>query len=292
MHRWRTLTAEVADRTSPLRLHLDERFPHRKELRDAFAASSGSLLVDTRGGNAGTIGTTFDLAVRMMLDSQHVPMVALATRVLTDDERDSLLVVLGEAASASRAGDTLALARACSALALGVEAYRLGAVAPGSPLARLRTSRSATPDNFLAATGGDQVGEVAELLDLASVRLLPHLPDPLVLGPRFAASRVCRADADLVARTTLIELKVKLGRRNPRTGVRRDVLDQLDLLQVIAYALFDLTDQYSLTDVTVYSARYGTLWTLPLSDMLSGAAGRKVVLAEERTAMIHLLGLR
>lgn len=87
---------------------------------------------------------------------------------------------------------------------------------------------------------------------------------------------------------TLIEIKTRQGPKNSR-GLRVDTLSQLDVLQMLGYALFDTIDTYRLDTVALYSARYGRYIAWPVADLLELAAGRPVDLAIERQQVWDVL---
>ena len=95
-------------------------------------------------------------------------------------------------------------------------------------------------------------------------------------------------DADLIVGDVLIELKTKLGRKDDE-GQRFDVLQTKDLYQVVAYALFDRSDEYGIRDVAIYSARYGHYFERRLDTLLDELAGRPVDLPAERTRVWQIL---
>ena len=125
---------------------------------------------------------------------------------------------------------------------------------------------------------------------IATDALYPRVrgADYFALGPRFDASRLCAADADLIVGDVLIELKTKLGRKDDE-GQRFDVLQTKDLYQVVAYALFDRSDEYGIRDVAIYSARYGHYFERRLEALLDELAGRPVDLPAERTRVWQIL---
>jgi hypothetical protein len=96
----------------------------------------------------------------------------------------------------------------------------------------------------------------------------------------------------LICDGLLVDIKTRLGRRNPRTRVRSDALPLIDLYQLVAYALFDRSDTYRITSIGIYSARYGTLATWLLVDALETLAGTEIDLARERETVWELLGGR
>lgn len=72
-YHYASLTKAVADKESPLRQYLERRFPNTAVFRSEYRARSWDLLAD--GGEtktSGTVGTAFDLMVRLLLDRGYV----------------------------------------------------------------------------------------------------------------------------------------------------------------------------------------------------------------------------
>ncbi|MGH4001997.1 MAG: hypothetical protein ACRDTJ_31545, partial [Pseudonocardiaceae bacterium] len=213
--RWRTLTAEVADKASPLRQHLELRFPNLRPLQNEYKKSAGGILVERGSGNPGTLGAAFDFAVRSALDPGYQADIAMIGFMF-----DGLQELVGEVATLATAAQrfsprTPELMRACWALALCTEVLRVGLM-PGSPLAKLVEENRLTAAALLDLATHDVVAELTALSDVAEEHLLPHIRngEPLMLGPTFAGSRLCPADADLVAGGTLIDLKCTVGKKS------------------------------------------------------------------------------
>ena len=134
------------------------------------------------------------------------------------------------------------------------------------------------------------VQDLVDLLALAQDELLPRIAardDALVIAPVFNGSRHVAADGDLVSGRTLIEIKtnVVLGvgeRRYPR-------LDRSTIRQVLGYVLHDTSDEYKLTKVAIYQARYGYYAEWDLNHFLEFIAGVPVDLADLREQYALLL---
>lgn len=291
-YRYGTLTSALRDKQSPLRLYLEDRFPRNRVLQAEYRAGSGELLVDTGTAHAGTVGTAFDIMVRLLLDpgqslseptksgAWSLEDMAVIERVLTTARREARSVRGG-------AGTGEELARACWALALCTEVYRSTEAWLYSPLASFKDGF--TEDELLALAPEDAIGQLQALRAVAKERLLPRLGQPVYPAPRFEASDLCNADADLIAGGILLDLKTKAGAKNARTGQRADSLTKEDLLQVISYLLFDTRDIYGITSFGIYSARYGNLTVWPLQEGLEKLAGGSVDLGKERKAIWSLL---
>ena len=89
-----------------------------------------------------------------------------------------------------------------------------------------------------------------------------------------------KGDADLIAGGLLTELK---------TTIKKPSLAVTDLWQVLGYVFMDYTDEFGITDVALFSARYGYLAQWNLDVLLSGLAGRPVTAAELRAEFRALL---
>lgn len=291
MYVYTNLSAALRDTSSPLREYLHQRFPHTRGVQAEYRRGAGPLLVDTGGANPATLGAAFDFAVRFLLVPDHEPVLPLLG--FFGHPRESAVVAsvidTAGAAVAPTADDVDLLSRACWALALCTDVYRRGLLRD-TALANLLTTDRFTVDHLLALAPADAIRQLWELRGIADQHLLPHLRPPTVPGPTFDASVLCNADADIISDGLLLDLKTHLGPKNQRTGHRADALSATDLYQVISYALFDHTDTYRLTDVGIYSARYGHLTTWPLPTLLTTLAGAPIDLTTERDTVWTLLG--
>jgi hypothetical protein len=184
---------------------------------------------------------------------------------------------------AGSSADPELLERACWALSLLTEVYRAGAVvAASSPLSRFRRDR-ASAASLLALAPPVALDQLAAFRYVYETTLIPQLAGRVgrwCLGPAFAGSELVRADADLVAAGLLIDLKTAAAK--PSLGVK-------EAFQVIGYALLDFDDAYQLTDVGIFSARYGYLARWDLQALLDELAGHDVSLADTREEFRQLL---
>lgn len=291
-YRFSNLTAALTATSSPLRTYLRTHFPHVRAVQDDHRRERGALLVTPGRADPATLGSAFDLGVRFCLDPAYVPQIAsygfAGLPACLDTIADLVgLAQQGSRATTGRSGD--GFARACWVLALTTAVYREGGVPPDSPLVRPLRQATFTPSVLQSLVPADGVRQLLALRELADARLLPHLHPPYALGPTFAASRYCNADADLIADGLLLDLKTRLGARSAHTGVRSDTLRGLDLYQLLGYALFDTDDAHTIRSVGIYSARYGRLTTWPLADLMATMAGHPVDLAAARRDVLALL---
>lgn len=277
-----TLSKAVQDKNTPLRQFLAKNFPHARGIQQEYKAATGELLVDSMGAPSGVVGTAMDLAIRFMMDPTDVPQSA--RMLYRADENythtvDRLSAMAGAAVGRGESGDET-FARAVWALALCVTAHRAGLFVP-SVVFDLVSEGSFGVDVMLDQASTESVAELSALRDLAAEKLLPRLERPFHLGPEFDASRrtgggdnrLIAAEADLVCNGLLLDIKTKLGSKNPKTGVRPDVLPLSDLYQLLAYALLDHSDTYGINALGIYSARYGALAVWPLEHVTSTMAG-------------------
>jgi hypothetical protein len=98
----------------------------------------------------------------------------------------------------------------------------------------------------------------------------PHFP--------FGSIGWSVAEADLIVGSTLLEIKTS---RNLPTGLPL-------IYQLVGCLLADTDDEYQLTDVGWYLARFGTLVTWPVTEFLDKLAGRAVDLAALRGRVLPI----
>lgn len=100
------------------------------------------------------------------------------------------------------------------------------------------------------------------------------------IGPVFAGSQIMNGDADPIAAGLLIELK---------TTSKKPALGVTDLWQMLGYVLMDYVDEFAITDVALFSARYGYLAQWDLGELLAKLAGRPVTESALRAEFRALL---
>jgi hypothetical protein len=290
----RPLTRELEDPGSPVRQFLDARFSSGlRDIQRRYREGAPPLAVPgvaRADADPGTVGTAADWLLRFLIHPQpelHLVMGgAAACRKAGIDVVPALAGIAGSLGVALPArppervriftgpvpgndADPALLARSCWGLALLTEAFRGGPrVAAGGPLGRFR-GRSVCGDDLLGLAPSAGLLQLAAFRRVFETALLPPLAvrtGPWALGPTFAGSELIRADADLIAAGVLLELKTsaKLS-----LGVQ-------DLFQVIGYALLDFDDDYHVTELAIFSARYAYLATWELGPLLSELAGREV----------------
>lgn len=283
-----SLTYEIKDKQSPLRRYFNSLVKDLRGLQRDYRAAAGPMLIEWGGVNAGTLGAAFDFAIRFRLAPSYDAGVARSAFTSRPEVLAGVNAVIGRAQLAATERSWNDLYATCWAIALFTEVYRVGLTA-GSPLRGFLSDAEMDVDGLLAITPEDASRELAELMVLAESRLLPSLNGPFDLGPTFAGSAFCKADADLIASGCLLDLKTRIGERNARTKRCHDDLRNVDVYQMLGYALFDLDDEYGITRLGIYSSRYGHLTTWGLVDFIERIACRSVDIEEERARVRYLL---
>jgi hypothetical protein len=301
------LTTELADARSPVRRFLDARFGHGlRDVQRRYRQDAPGLVVPTAPRevvNPGTVGGAADWLLRFML--HPAPSLELAiTGAGFFGARSGMVTALAQIAGSlglsgvaatrpagsgfdgprpGNGADPELLARACWALSLLTEVFRVGQVAAASGPLSPFLERPASAAELLALAPPAALDQLAEFRHVYQTALIPVLalrPGRWHLGPTFAGSRLVRADADLIAAGLLIDLKTAAAR--PSLGVK-------EAFQVIGYALLDFDDAYHLSVVGIFSARYAYLASWELQALLDRLAGHPVSLAGTRDEFRRLL---
>lgn len=118
------LSKDVKDPKTYIGRYVRAHFPNVKPLQAEYKALAGDLIIDSMGANSANVGTAVDLIVRLILEPDETPMSAL---ILFPFHTTYHQVVHELASIVGRSGDRELAARAASALALCVSAYRAGA---------------------------------------------------------------------------------------------------------------------------------------------------------------------
>ncbi|GAC1519918.1 MAG: hypothetical protein NVS3B1_02070 [Marmoricola sp.] len=276
---------------SPLRAYLDEHFGERWVTQKRYRAQGGPLVVPGTTANPQTMGTAFDTLLKMRFDPLGVPVPALQGSFIIGNAVGAPFVDLVQEARDQVADRPDLRCRLAWLYALCTEAGRAGVWSP--LLDEVLARHHCTVDDLLGLATPDAISELDQLDRLAEVELIPHLGAPVEVGPAFKASRLCSADADLIADRKLVEVKTTIGRA-AKDG-RKAILDPEMLNQMVAYALFDTDDRYHLNAIALYSARFGYYVEWPLQDLLDELssdpdAAQLIDIAEEREAVWSLLG--
>ncbi|KHL03796.1 hypothetical protein [Sinomonas humi] len=277
---YRNLTSAIADKASPLRLYLDQRFPNARALQKDYRSRAGELRVPGGTANGGTLGAAFDFRMRFLIDASYVPEVAVHAFTARPDYERAVRGVIKHAQKAAKGSNATELDRACWALALCTEAYRAGVGVVWS-LVQLIEAGDFTVKRLLLLAPDDALRQLVDLDALAREHLIPQLEAPFYLGPTFDGSMLCPADADVISGGLLLDFKA---------GLKGGALTKEELYQLLGYTFFDRSDRYGINRIGIYAARFGALITWDLASTLELLAGEPVDVAEERETVWGLLG--
>lgn len=277
---------------SPLKSYFFDRYPNTLKLRKEFNAGSGPILVDDGDAYAATVGTAFDVMMKLVLNKQFHPLPLIVAGPFTEGHVQAVndLVTMTRVAQLEAGADSDDMfLRCCWVIALITEVYRSQYVYSTSELNASIIDGSYAMKTVLAAVPDDALRQLGELRTVAKENLLPNLKEPLHLAPKFTGSLLIGADGDLITGNTIIDLKVQLGPKNAKTGIRTDDLLKKAVLQIVGYVMLDSFDTYELDTIGFYSARYGNLTVWPLDEALATLAGEPVDVAEERARVLEIL---
>lgn len=286
-YRYSNLTVALSS-ASPLRDYLEATFPDRREMQYSYRAACPEIQAEGSGADAGTTGTTFDILLKMPFDPLGVPGTALSGAVRLEAVLETaVLEHVNQARDVYAAEPTPQLRRQLAwVYALCTEAYRSPYFS--ETFAGALTTAGCSADRLLDLAPQAALGDLAMLEELAATHLVPHMAPPVEVSPTFKASQLCRADADFITAGTLLEVKATLGtsyKGRRRLSLTKDIINQM-----LAYALFDTDDEYGISALALYSARYGYFASWPLGDLLTQMAGRDLDVAVERRRVWTLLG--
>ena len=290
------LTYELALKDSPIRQFFDDRLaPGLKDAQAAYRAGAGPILVPgvpREAADAGTIGTAADWMLRFLVHPN--PSLRLAAQgaslcgMLPTLKELAFMLAFRDSGAETFTGPEQGtnvepdlLYRACWGLALLTEVYRRGPdIAAIGPIGRLphgsaRSLLEAAPD-----AGLEQLAALRGVMESVLLPAVGSRQGLWAIGPTFAGSKIMRGDADLVAGGMLTELKTT--NKKPSLGVT-------DLWQMLGYVLMDYVDEFAITDVALFSARYAYLAQWNLDALLPQLAGRPVTAAALRAEFRALL---
>lgn len=290
------LTYELAQKDSPIRQFFDDRLtPGLKDVQAAYRAAAGSILVPgvPRGiADAGTIGTAADWMMRFLV--HPTPSLRLAAQGAS---LCGMLPALKELAfmlnfrdsgtdrftgpAQGAAPEPGLLYRSCWGLALLTEVYRRGPdIAATGPIGRLPDKSAKSLMEAAPDAGLEQLAALRDVIESALLPALSSRRGLWAIGPVFAGSQIMRGDADLIAGGLLAELKTT--NKKPSLGIT-------DLWQMLGYVFMDYVDEYAITEVALFSARYGYLAQWNLGMLLQQLAGGPVAAPALRAEFRALL---
>jgi hypothetical protein len=287
-----SLTKQLDDVSSPIRLWMDKRFPELgKALKTVRTGLPSDLRARTIPTGAGvpppTIGVAIDYRIRyhfaitpsdklVAFHGASIALAAIAPYATPSDlwaaefgpaaffqALDQLLVDIDPVGRVLDASSEERLDRVCVVLALFEEVYRSGPVRPTSLLASLPIRASA--HEILALIPRSWTDDIAAVCS----RVLAEVPleGTAVLNPTFSlGAAIGGADADLILDRCLIEIKATV---NP--GV-----EMLGARQLLGYMLLDTADAFHIEALGLLRARQAVMVRWPLEPFLDEAAGARL----------------
>jgi hypothetical protein len=287
-----SLTKQLDDPSSPIRLWMAKRFP---ELGKALKTIRSQLLPDLQartiplgaGVPPSTMGTAIDYRLRyhlgltpsdkfMAFDGASIALSASSPNATLFDPwaggfapaaffqaLDQLVADVGPVGRSLDSATEERLDRACAVLALYEEVGRTGQIWPTSRLASWPVWASA--DDVLALIPRSWTDEIAAVC----TRVLAEVPlkGPAVLNPTFALSRAMGgADADIILDRCLVELKATVNPGVEMLGVR----------QLLGYMLLDTPNAFQIEALGILLARQAVMVRWPLGPFLDEAAGTEL----------------
>ena len=263
-----SLTDHLHKKSNPVRAFLDERLVDFSPAKGKWkAAELGDPLVGF-AEDWHLVGMAIDQRIRMMLapvrfaaptDRPHDVLSTTIVSVLS--ELEDIQSRHEGARGKLPAADEKRLLQVCYVLAM-YNAYTRSS----------RSSRSNSPLSSLKSGAGwkahlNRISEndifALEKLVEPAVALFPHFSEErLSIGPIFEDSHlVDGADGDLIINGNLIEIKCETTGFSGRA-----------VLQLIAYALLDSPGEYELQKCSVYLARYGSMASWNLDELINSVS--------------------
>jgi len=240
------------------------------------------------GRRWGLIGTAFDYLVRMSLTSRKgvgfepkIAIVAIKKYLISSECRFARNVILTgiecSSCAACKHYEKFSDCHEISQVAIKQKNIRKMA-ATSLSFARLdgfyRPPHFWDDEWFSRKTDSDDIRELLELHELWS-RCFVLPKGKLLLNPSFDSSPLLGgADADLIVNQTIIDWKVV---NDPRRDLRTS------LAQLLGYSLLSNLDGKPLETCTLYFARHGIQFSLPISEIL------KLNIDEALSVFIELL---
>lgn len=291
------LTEHLKNKRSPVRRYFDKFFPNTRGFpRLVRAALSGVARIEPpvamKSGELGLVGMAIDYRIRYYFAPYRIVKGSPAASGLKSfaastwskkrlaryqsflESHNRYIADLKPQGRLLERADEEELNRRCVVLAMFEQLYRMGLFAIG------KTWLDRNPRNPLAIAEQPWIEDLCRMSEAAYAAIHARLSEPHHLNPKFEGSRdLARSDADLIAGRTLVEIKAY------KDPTRRS---NLQLYQILGYALLDYSDKFELDRLGLYFARYGALVEWPV-DVFLAELGAKRSLAQHRKEFEALL---
>ena len=267
-----SLTEQLKDSRSPIRAFLDVCFFHFDPFHEPFKKlgpirfPAGSSVVPQLVGMALDYRVRFSLegfdifSTTAALGSQRFPWLSESFLKLAngiEGLNKDWLAQGGRTVTACERN----LLKYCYVLALYETLYRSENSTWRSPLFSLK--RGAGVRAQLALVPERDLTDLLQLTDVALQTFRIWVDQPCTQNPSFKGSQLASgADADLIVAGNLIEIKAT-KQRYEANWIR----------QVLVYALLDFDDEYEISEVSIYLARWGELISWELEKMVRIGSG-------------------
>lgn len=285
------LTTHLADRTSPVRSFIIDRFPGisaitgpvNTHLRTVGCACPPPSLGDTRYPYA-DVGKAIDYRLRYFYPATSTQELAgwrggqllfahsppeymlgdLAAPHAVEgevifaffDELDAFLARVQPAGRLLAPAEEAVLARYCFVLSLFETRYRSGVIAD----ALILPGDQQSVEGLLAIAPDAVIGDIVAMATLFFTHFQDLVQKPVILNPAFAGSHdMGGADADLIIDGTLVEIKT-----TKNTALEPDWVRQL-----VGYWLLDYSNEFHINAIGFYLPRHGVLATWSVEEFLT-----------------------
>jgi len=259
-----SLTDHLHRKSDPIRAFLDERLVDFSPAKEQWHAAQLFGPLVKSANNWHLVAMAIDQRIRMMLETPRLVSSPKRPHDVLSTSIKSVMFELEKIQSRHSGplgelepNDEERLLQVCYVLAM-YTAYSNNPIAAyrNSPLRTLKTG--AGWKAHLNRVPQEDV-EVLKILVKPAAELFPLFADMgVIIGPVFEDSRlVDGADGDLIVNHTLIEIKCETPGFSGGS-----------VRQVITYALLDSSGKYELERCSIYLARYGSLASWKLNDLI------------------------
>lgn len=291
-----TLTGLLNNGKSHLSRYMADTFPNHLPLRQSIRAAAGDIRQTPGAGRDGSgLGSAFDVMAAVVVDSE--PFSVSNSSMMWTKNHAALAHFASTQANASvatRAQDA-DFYRSVWVLGMLVSSIRSVQSYMSSPLTEvLRRGRDlddvlyALGDGFIPPAG---ISELRTLDEIATTELYPHLKAPAHFQPWLGNDYV-QAQADAIAGGMLLDMKADRGTLNS-AGRPSYLPPTKTIYQLVCYGLLSTehVEEYGVVaSLGIYAARYGSLITWPLQELLDELAGKPVDTGSTLQIMRALVG--
>ncbi|MDO9063007.1 MAG: hypothetical protein Q7U41_00360 [Microbacterium sp.] len=277
-----TLTGLLNNGKSHLSRYMAETFPNHMPMRQRIRAAAGDIRHPPGEGRDGSgLGSAFDLMSAVVVDPEPYSVSNSSMMWTTNHAALARFASTQANASVATRAQDADFYRSVWVLGMLVSSIRSMQSYVNSPLTEvLRREHDlddvlyALGDDFIPAAG---IAELRKLDEIATTELYPHLTAPAYFQPWLGTGYV-QAQGDVIAGGVLLDMKADRGTANS-AGRFSYLPPTKTIYQLICYGLLStehVEDYGDVASLGIYAARYGSLTTWPLREVLDELAGRPV----------------